>query len=96
MITTKFAGSKKRAKALQREARIQAAFKKRIDRIYELSRLIKSEDELNLFLESILDDEVRAETKKLIEPFCLFKFKKITLIGGDLQTPEKATEMVIH
>lgn len=95
MSILQFAGSKRKAKALAREARIKAAFQKRIDRIYELSRLLKTEDELDIFLASIPDDATRIETKKLIEPFCLFKFRKIVLIGGDLHTPEKATQMVM-
>lgn len=87
MSNLQFAGSKKKAKSLAREARIKAAFQQRIDRIYELSRLIKTEDELNRYLEAITDDTVRAETKKLIEPFLLFKCRQVVLADGPLDKP---------
>jgi hypothetical protein len=97
-----FAGSKRQAKAAAREQRKVNALKTRLQKIYALSKLVENEDELDTMLAQIPDADVRTETKNLIEPFCLFKFKKIQLATAhdlvDLQAqPEKATiQLVTH
>lgn len=88
-----FAGSKKKARILERDQRRQKALDKRLQKIYAYCRLIKNEDELDAWLKGIEDDSVRAETKKLCESFCLFKFRKIVLADGPL---EKQTSIVHH
>lgn len=50
--------------------------KARLSRVYELSRLIKDDEELDRYLAALPDDMVRAEVRKLIEPFLLFETKK--------------------
>ena len=97
-----FAGSKRKAKIAARDARKVAALNLRLQKIHALAKLVDSEDELDSLLAGIPDDAVRAETKNLIEPFCLFKFRKLTLATAndlvDLQLqPEKATiHLVTH
>lgn len=68
-----FTGSKRKSRIADRERRLTAAFKKRLARIYELSRCIKDEQELEFILSQIPDEDVRAETRKLIEPFLMFQ-----------------------
>lgn len=82
MSILQFSGSKRKAKADARDARRVRAVQARLNRIYDLAKLLKSEEELNLLLQSIPDDAVRAETRKLIEPFCLFKIQRVELAGA--------------
>jgi hypothetical protein len=96
-----FAGSKRQARLAAREQRKVDAVKKRLQKIYALSKLVKSEDELDQLLAAIPDDEVRVATKSLMEPFLLFKLRKIELATVsemvDLQaSPEKATQQIHH
>lgn len=85
------AGSKRKARLLAREWRRVVAVNKRLSRIYQLSTLLKSEQELDLYLRQIPDAAVRAETKKLIEPFLLFRLKRVEMASS--LSPEKATVM---
>lgn len=100
MSIAKFAGSKRKAKILARDERRVQAVKKRLARIYDLSKLVNNEDELNVLLASIPDDATRAATRTIIEPFLLFKLKKVTL-ASDLDlvdvaaAPEKANRVVL-
>jgi hypothetical protein len=80
-MPTHLLGSKKKARAAARERRLSNAFKKRLARIYELARLIRDENELTILLDQIPDEEVRAETRKLITPFLLFQ------VGDHVQGP---------
>lgn len=91
-----FAGSKRVAKAAAREQRKVDALNKRLQKIYALARLVNTEAELDTMLAAIPDDTVRAETKSLIEPFVLFKYRTVALATAhdlvDLERqPEKAT-----
>lgn len=99
MSLLQFAGSKKKARIAERDARRVRAVKKRLERIYELARLIKSEQELDTYLTAIPDDAVRAETRKLIEPFLLFKVRRVQLVTSEpidlAAAPEKATTEVV-
>ena len=79
-----------------REAQRVEAMQRRLNRLYEMCRLIKSEDELDTYLRHAYDDELRAEIKKLVEPFCLFKYRKVLVTDADPATPEKATAVVLN
>lgn len=68
-------GSKKKAREYKRVEGV----KKRLRRIYAYCRLLKSEAELDAYLATIPDEAVRAATKSICEPFCLFKFRSVTL-----------------
>ena len=87
----KFAGSKRKAKLLARDERRVEATQKRLNRIYQLSKLIQSEQELDTYLAQIEDPELRAATRTLIEPFLLFRITRVDL-ATDLPA-EKATVM---
>jgi hypothetical protein len=86
MVGAQHLGSKRKIKVAEREARRVAAVKKRLGRIYELARLITSEQELDTYLLAIPDETVRAETRALIEPFLLFALQPVGVVA-----PEKAT-----
>jgi hypothetical protein len=89
MVHALFAGSKKQRRLKDYEDRQVKAMKKRLGRIYELARLIKTEDELDTYLAQIEDDAVRAETKNLLQPFLLFECQRVELVG--YLPPEKRT-----
>lgn len=86
----KFAGSKRKAKLLARDERRVATVQKRLHRIYQLSTLIRSEQELDAYLAAIPDALLRAATRTLIEPFLLFRVARVELSD---RPPEKATVM---
>lgn len=93
--------SKKKRRLAERDARRVRAVNARLNRIMQLAKLLKNDHELDLLLQSIPDDALRAETRKLIEPFCLFKIQRVELItapdGIDVAaTPEKATQVVLQ
>jgi hypothetical protein len=101
LMHPQFAGSKRKAKAAAREQRKVDALKKRLQKIYALSKLVENEDELDTMLAQIPDADVRAETKKLMETFVPFKYRKVTLATAndlvDLQLqPEKATIQLVQ
>lgn len=77
-------GSKRKARRAEAERRKTERFKRELARVYELSRCIKDEQELELILGQLSDDpvldattgqttSVRNETRKLITPFLLFQ-----------------------
>jgi hypothetical protein len=75
-VHSAFAGSKRKAKIAARDERRVEAVKARLRKIYAYARLLKNEDELDAFLATILDPAVRAATKTMIEPFCLFRCRR--------------------
>lgn len=68
-----FLGSKRAIRAAKLEDRKVRAFQKRLDRITELARHIRDEQQFQSLLAQIEDPTVRAETEKLIEPLLLFE-----------------------
>lgn len=83
-------GSKKKARIKEREQRKSRAFLKRLARIYELSRCIKNEAELEHILNQVPDEDTRRETRKLIEPFLLFQ------LGGQADADKQADPELVQ
>lgn len=85
-------GSKKKI----REAQRVEAMNHRLNRLREMAREIPSEDILDAILRDTYDDTMRAEVKKLLEPFCRFRYRRILLAGTEGATaPEKATNRMV-
>ena len=66
----------------ERDAMRAVIVKVRCQRLYELAQKLQSEAELDLYLGQIPDDEVRAEVRKLIEPFCPFAIKQPIVVAA--------------
>lgn len=85
-------GSKKRERRAEAERRKSEAFKRRLGSIYELSRQIRNDEELQAVLDTTPDPEVREEIRKLITPFLLFQPGQTAAVAS---SPEKATIQVV-
>lgn len=79
LVHPTFVGSKKKARA---DRRVEAV-KTRLRRIYAYCRLLKTENELDAYLATIPDEAVRAATKSICEPFCLFRFRTPVTIATE-------------
>lgn len=82
-MNAKFAGSKRKARIAALEERQVKAVKNRLRRIYALSKLIQSPEELDTMLGGIDDEAVREETRKLILTFVNFEPPRIVLADGN-------------
>lgn len=82
-MNAKFAGSKRKARMLALEERQVKAAQNRLRRIYALSKLIQSPEELETMLGGIDDEAVRDETRKLILTFVEFAPPRIVLADGN-------------
>lgn len=68
-----FTGSKRKARVRALEDKKTRAFQRRLDKITELARHIRDEQQFQAILATVEDDDVRRETEKLLEPLLLFE-----------------------
>lgn len=87
-------GSKRKRRRAEAAERLRQKVDRDLNRVYQLSKLIASEQELDTYLAAIADDEVRAATKKLIEPFLLFRIQRTD--KPLVESAEKATVAGYH
>lgn len=87
-------GSKRKRRRAEAAERLRQKVDRDLNRIYQLSKLITSEQELDTYLAAIADDDMRAATKTLIEPFLLFRIQRTDQSLVD--SPEKATVQGFH
>lgn len=82
-----FAGSKRKQRLRERDARKGRALQRRLDAIFQLAQSIRDEAHLRQILGDCADDAQRIEILKLLEPVLPFDLGRVQLVHGDDKQP---------